>query len=137
MFYTILLPSTSLPSSLRSEGSGVAILVLKMLDAEFERDPDVKITIHRYANKEDFASFAHTKRASLAVRFKPARFHNSAPLCWFNENEYIGGCNGLLVGLLNTPKFARSMTLSANLAESFFLRELIGENGGTRSRRLA
>ena len=111
------------------DASGIATLVLKMLDAEFERDNLVQITIQRFATLAQFSEFAAHKRAELAKRFRPALLHNSAPLVWFSDgggpDEYVGGCTQLLIAALAFPKFARSRALFA-LREAYFLRDLLG-----------
>jgi hypothetical protein len=111
------------------EGSGIATLVLKMLNAEFERDASIVITIKRFATLTQYSEFAAQKRTELAKRFRPARLHNTAPLVWFSDGagaaeEYVGGCTQLLIAILQFPKFARSRTIF-NLRSSFFLRDLL------------
>jgi hypothetical protein len=110
------------------ESSGVATLVLKMLDAEFERDADVQITIKRFANVAVFSDFARVKRAELATRFRPARFHNSAPLVWFATNDgeehFVGGCAHLLMAIIAFPKFLKSRAMW-NLRDAYFMADLL------------
>jgi hypothetical protein len=111
------------------ESSGVATLVLKMLDAEFERDPMVQIQIKRFANVALFSDFARQKRTELATRFGPARFHNSAPLVWFTADDpaiehYVGGCAQLLMAIIAFPKFLNSRAMW-NLRDAYFLADLL------------